>query len=64
MKGTAKKEGIDCDLLLGRMYGVYVDQQQADEVKGIYKRQLEGGLDYIQDVMFVGEKYAERVSLP
>lgn len=62
MKNVVKKEMLDCDLVLTRCCEVFVDQKDADDVKETYDNQVNAGLDYIQDVYYVGPKYAARVS--
>lgn len=63
MKGIAEKEKINCDYVLDRFVEAYQNQTDADRVKEVYERQLEDGLDYIQDVDFMNQRYVERVSL-
>jgi len=63
MKHVAEKEKLDCDFVLTRRIEAFLHQPHADNLKEIYERQLEEGLDYIEDVDFVNQKYIERVSV-
>lgn len=62
MKSVVDKEKIDCDYVLNRFVEVFLDQSQADSKRNIYEGQLAAGLDYIEDLSFIGPKFAERVS--
>ncbi|TVY78531.1 Gamma-glutamylputrescine oxidoreductase [Lachnellula suecica] len=62
MKGIAEKENLDCDAVLTRYFETFLTQAHADKVKRQYKEQLKAGLDFIQDVQYVGPKYAEQGS--
>lgn len=62
MKEVAEKEKLDCDFVLTRRVEAFLHQPHADHLKGVYERQLEEGLDYIEDVDFVNQKFVERVS--
>lgn len=62
MKHIADKEKLDCDALLTRCLETSVYQPQADEQKRVYESQIEGGLDFIDDVNHVPPKYVEEVS--
>lgn len=63
LKRVVEKEGIDCDLVLTRVCETTQSQRIADERSEIYEKHKRAGLDYIDDVDFVGPKYAENVSL-
>jgi hypothetical protein len=62
MKRTAEKEELDCDLVLTRVCETAMSQEIADERRAVYEENRRAGLDYIDDVDFVGPKYAENVS--
>jgi hypothetical protein len=62
MKEVAQKEKLDCDLILTRVCETYLSQSEADEMTASYNSLLKEGLDYIQDVDYIGPKYAERLS--
>lgn len=62
VKEVVLKEKLDCDLVLTRVCEAFNSQEQADEWTAIYQTLLDDELDYIQDVCFIGPKYAERVS--
>ena len=62
MKRTAEKEELDCDLVLTRVCEATLSQETADERRAVYDENRRAGLDYIDDVDFVGPKYAENVS--
>jgi glycine/D-amino acid oxidase-like deaminating enzyme len=62
MKAVAEKEKLDCDAVLTRCFEVVLDQRHFDAASKVYQKQLEDGLDFIQDVNFVGPKHAEKVS--
>jgi glycine/D-amino acid oxidase-like deaminating enzyme len=62
MKEVVQKEKLDCDLVLTRVCETYISQSQADEMAAMYQELLDDGLDYIQDVNYIGSKYAERLS--
>lgn len=57
MKAVAEKEKLDCDGVLARCFEVVLDQGQADWASRVYEKQLEDGLDFIQDVCYVGPKH-------
>lgn len=62
MKAVAEKEKLDCDGVLARCFEVVLDQGQADWASRVYEKQLEDGLDFIQDVCYVGPKHVEQVN--
>lgn len=62
MKEIALKEQLDCDLVLTRVCEAYISQSQADEMTTIYQELLNDELDYIQDLDYVGPKFAKKVS--
>ncbi|PMD43301.1 FAD dependent oxidoreductase [Hyaloscypha variabilis F] len=62
MKAVAEKEKLDCDAILTRCFEVVLDQRHFDAASKVYQKQLEDGLDFIQDVNFVGPKHAEKLS--
>jgi hypothetical protein len=62
MKRTAEKEELDCDLVLTRVCEATQSQETADKRREAYEKHRQAGLDYIDDVDFVGPKFAEPVS--
>lgn len=62
MKSVVEKEKLDCDAVLTRYFEVFLTQSHNDRVKAHYEDQLKAGLDFIQDVDYVGPKYVEIVS--
>ena len=62
MKEVVQKEKLNCDLVLTRVCEAYISQSQADEMTAIYQKLLDDRLDYIQDLDYVGPKYAEWLS--
>jgi hypothetical protein len=63
MKNVVEKEKLDCDFILTRRIEAFLHQAHASKLKEVYEDQLKEGLDYIEDVDFVNQKYIERVSL-
>lgn len=62
MKSIVEKENLDCDAVVTRYFETFLTQSHADEVKKQYEEQLKAGLDFIEDVDYVGSKYVENVS--
>lgn len=62
MKRIAEKEELDCDLVLTRVCETTRSQVIANERREGYEKHRHAGLDYIDDVDFVGPKFAETVS--
>ncbi len=62
MKRVAEKEHLDCDALLTRCLETSVSQSQADDQRRAYEKQLESGLNFIEDVNYIPPKYVEGVS--
>jgi hypothetical protein len=61
MKRVSEKEKLDCDALLVRYLETSLSQSQADEQRKVYEKQVEAGLDYVEDVSYIGPKYLEAV---
>lgn len=61
MKSVVEKEGLECDAVLTRYFETFLDQEHVDKTKEQYEEQVKAGLDFIQDVDYVGPKYIERV---
>ena len=62
MKEVAEKEKLNCDLILTRCMETLLSQSHADESKATYEKELSDGLDFINDVDYIGLKFAETVS--
>ncbi|KAE8446154.1 hypothetical protein EG329_012527 [Mollisiaceae sp. DMI_Dod_QoI] len=62
MKRVAEKEHLDCDALLTRCLETSVSQSQADDQRRAYEKQLESGLNFIEDVNYIPPKYVEGIS--
>lgn len=61
LKSVVEKEKLDCDAVLTRYFETFLTQSHADEIKKQYDGQLKAGLDFIQDMDFVGPKHVEIV---
>lgn len=61
MKGIVEKENLDCDAVVTRYFETFLTQSHADGIRKQYEAQLKAGLDFIQDVDYVGPKYVEKV---
>lgn len=62
MKAVSEKEKLDCDAILTRCFEVVLNQGHFEAATQVYEKQLDEGLDFIQDFNFVGPKHIERAS--
>jgi hypothetical protein len=62
MKAVAEEEKLDCDAILTRCFEVMLNQGHFEAASQVYEKQLDEGLDFIQDFNCVGPKHIERVS--
>lgn len=62
VKKVIEKEGIEAQAELRRSFDVSLDEEDARQVKREFERQLETGFPLSEDVGFVGDEFAERVS--
>ena len=63
MKSVIEKENIEAQAELRRSFDVSLDNEDAEKVKKEFEKQLKSAFPLIQDLQFVGEEFAERVSL-
>ena len=64
LKKVIETEGIEAQAELRRSFDVSIEKGDAEEVRRGFERQLENGFPLSEDLGFVGEEFAERVSLP
>ena len=62
MKAVVEKENLNCDFHLTRSLEVILSSDMAVAAKATYEEQLTSGLDFIEDVAYIGSEYAERFS--
>ena len=63
VKHVIEKENIEAQGELRRSFDVSLDEKDAREVKTEFEKQLASGFPLTEDLQYVGEDFAERVSL-
>ena len=62
VKHVIEKENIEAQGELRRSFDVSLDEKDAREVKTEFEKQLTSGFPLTEDLQYVGEEFAERVS--
>ncbi|KIM93789.1 hypothetical protein OIDMADRAFT_149679 [Oidiodendron maius Zn] len=62
LKQVMEHEKINCDFILIRTLEVLFDQAQTDSLDAIYHEKLRSCVGMLDDVGFIGQKYAEQLS--
>ena len=62
IKKIVEEEKIDCDFTLCRSIDVWCNEEAAKQARAVYDQMVAYKLQYMDDVIFYGEKHAEGVS--
>ncbi|KAL4789682.1 FAD dependent oxidoreductase [Aspergillus venezuelensis] len=62
VKGVIEQEGIEADAELRRSFDVSLTKDDADTVQQNFQKQLRTGFPLTEDIGYVGEKFAERIT--
>jgi hypothetical protein len=62
LKRIVEGEGLDCEFELRRSFDVFLDEDQAKEVKAWFQKCLSEGHEWTRECYWVGERGVEQVS--
>jgi hypothetical protein len=62
LKRVVEEEGLDCEFEMRRSFDVFLDGEQAGEVKSWFEKCLREDHEWTRECCWVGEKEAEQVS--
>lgn len=62
VKRVIEKEKIEAEAELRRSFDVSLDEEDAKEVRREFERQLKYGFPLTEDLAYVGEEFAERIT--
>jgi hypothetical protein len=62
LKRIVEEENLDCEFEMRRSFDVFLDGEQAGEVRGWFERCLREGHEWTRECCWVGEGEVEQVS--
>jgi hypothetical protein len=62
LEELVRKEKIDCDLTFTRSLEIYLDADELATMKDFYDSLVDRGLDFIDDVKYLSQEEAQKVS--
>lgn len=61
LKRVVEEEGLECEFEMRRSFDVFLDAEEAEEVKEAYFESVRRGERWTRDVGFVGPEIVEQV---